>query len=953
MECQRLKQFTAEDYSLPFFKQEGFVRKHCPKCGEYYWTQNEKQETCGESTSDECGCYTFINNPATKKSFSLPEMRESFLSFFEKEGHTRIKPYPVVARWRKDIYLTHASIIDFQPYVTEGISPPPANPLVISQPSIRLTDISNTGPTFGRHLTIFEMGGAHAFNYPDKEIYWKDDTVRFHQRFATEALGIKSDEIIYKEGVWVGGGNAGPDVECIVRGLEVGTLVFMQYKVVGEEFVELPIRTVDTGYGIDRFAWISQGVPSLFQAIYGNMLNKIYAMAGITNVDDDFLSRVAKYSGLVSVDKNANRMVTRKRVAELTGIDLQTLEKVLVPIENAWAVTDHTKTLSFILSEGVVPSNIQEGYLARLLFRRVYRLMRTLNMQPGQLYDIIDMQVALWSKDFPRIKEMQKEIVEMLKVEEEKFKDTLVRGEGMVKRIANELKAKGTGKLPMDTLTELYDSHGLPPEIVKQAAEKEGVQVEMPENFYALIANRHMQASKPVEEEEIGTEKNLEKTAEQLPATEQLYYADTYMKEFDAKVLKVIDEKYVILDRTCFYPEGGGQPADHGWLIADKSKFDVEDTQKIGKVIVHKLGSSTTFKEGNIVHGILDWDRRYSLMKAHTVTHLINGAARRVLGEHVWQSGTQKGLETSRLDISHYKRLSPEEIHKIELLANGAISANMKVDIKWYPRNEAESRYGFRLYQGGAVPGKDIRVVKTGDWDVEACAGTHLGSTLEVGFVKIVYSERVQDGVERLGYAIGLEALKAVQKQESQLSKVAEVLNAPIDKLDKTAEKIVKELKEAQTEKRRLLKELTQKESIVATKQSEHVNPDFVTKTPGIKIIGEIKVVRRDFSEGNVDRLIQTGSLMIKRDDSTISVFTDKTEKTANLVIMSGSMAVSQGFNAAEIMREVAPLFGGGGGGRPNFAQGGGTKPEKLQEAADMAEQAIEKQLNIGRQKKT
>ena len=248
--------------------------------------------------------------------------------------------------------------------------------------------------------------------------------------------------------------------------------------------------------------------------------------------------------------------------------------------------------------------------------------------------------------------------------------------------------------------------------------------------------------------------------AEQLPATEQLYYADTYMREFDAKVLKIINDKYVVLDRTCFYPEGGGQPADHGWLSVGASKFDVVDTQKIGKVIVHKLGTSPTFKEGSTVHGVLDWDRRYALMKAHTVTHLINGAARRVLGEHVWQSGTQKGLETSRLDISHYRRLSPEEVHKIEMLANGAIAANMKVETTWLPRNEAEARYGFRLYQGGAVPGKDIRVVKTGDWDVEACAGTHLGSTGEVGFVKIVYTERVQDGVERLGYAVGLGSVK-------------------------------------------------------------------------------------------------------------------------------------------------------------------------------------------------
>ena len=930
------KTFTEADYSLPFFKQEGFVRKHCPKCGEYYWTQNTQQETCGESGSDECGCYSFLGNPPTTKKFTLPQMREAFLSFFEKNGHTRIKPYPVVARWRKDIYLTHASIIDFQPYGTEGISPPPANPLVISQPSIRLTDISNTGPTFGRHLTIFEMGGAHAFNYPDKEIYWKDDTVRFHQRFCTEVLGIPSDAVTYKESVWVGGGNAGPAVECIVGGLEVGTLVFMQYKVVGDDFIELPIRTVDTGYGIDRFTWISQGVPSLFQAIYGNLLDKVMSMAGITNIDQDFLARVAKYSGLVSVDKRANRMVARKRVSELTGIDLPTLEKVLVPIENAWAVTDHTKTLSFMLSEGVVPSNIQEGYLARLLYRRVYRLMRTLNIESSKLYDIIELQADYWGKDFPRIKEMQKEIVEMLKVEEEKFVETLKRGEGMVKRIAADLKTKGTTKLSNDMLAELYDSHGLPPEIVKQAAEKEGVEVEVPENFYALIANRHMQAPKPVEEEEAQAEQTLAKVAEQLPATEQLYYADVYMKEFDAKVQKIIGGTYVVLDKTCLYPEGGGQPTDQGWLVSGGAKFDVVDVQKIGKVIVHKLKTPATFQEGSIVHGIVDWDRRYSLMKAHTVTHLINGAARRVLGEHVWQSGTQKSLETSRLDISHYRRLTPEEIHQIETLANQAIAANMKVETTWYPRNEAESRYGFRLYQGGAVPGKDIRVVKTGDWDVEACAGTHLGHTGEVGFVKIVYTERVQDGVERLGYAVGLKALKAVQDQESLLWKVSEVLTAPTDKLDKTAEKVVKELKEANVEKRKLIKELAAKESVVGQADVSEA---------AVEIAG-ISIVKRDFGEEvDVDRMLRTATEITKKNEAIVTLFYGSDSKSCKLMVMAGETAVQKGVNAGLIVKEAAPIFGGGGGGRPSFAQGGGTKPEKLKDAVAAAEEAVKQQL--------
>ena len=929
------KHFPAEDYALPFFKQEGFIRKLCSKCGEYFWTQNAQMETCGEAGSDECGYYTFIGNPATKKSFSLPEMREAFLGFFEKHDHTRIKPYPVVSRWRSDIYLTHASIIDFQPYVTEGISPPPANPLVISQPSIRLTDIPNTGPTFGRHLTIFEMGGAHAFNYPDKEVYWKDQTVRYHHEFATDVLGIPSDEVVYKEDVWIGGGNAGPDVECIVRGLEVGTLVFMQYKVVGEEFVKLPIRTVDTGYGIDRFAWISQGVPSCFQAIYGGMLEKVYGLAGITNIDNDFLARVAKYSGLVNVDKTANRMVLRKRVSQLTGIDLPTLEKKLIPIENVWAVTDHTKTLSFMLSEGIVPSNIQEGYLARLLFRRVYRLMRGLNMNPERLYDIVDMQVEHWGKDFPQIKDMHGEIIEMLKVEQEKFEDTLKRGEGMVKRLAAELKAKDSSHISNETLSELYDSHGLPPEIVKQAAEAEGIKVEVPEDFYALVAKRHMNANKAVEEES-AAEHALEAAIDGLPPTEQMYYPEPYTREWNAKVLKVINQEYIVLDRTCFYPEGGGQPADHGQLMYSSTQAEVVDVQKIGKVIVHKIKAENVLpKEGSVARGILDWERRYALMKAHTGTHLINGAARRALGNHVWQSGTQKGVESTRLDITHYRRLTPEEVHKIERLANEAVLANMTVETTWLLRNEAEARYGFRLYQGGAVPGKDIRVVKTGDWDVEACAGTHLKSTGEIGFIKILYTERVQDGVERLVYAVGLQALKAVQKQEELLWRVAETLSAPLEKLDKTAERMVKDLKEANSEKKKLLKELTAKESGALgekTNEAEEVNG--------------VRLVKRDFGEEtDVNRMVQTATKIIKRNEATVTLFYSADARSAKIMVMAGTQAIAKGVNAGEIVKETAPIFGGGGGGRPNFAQGGGTKPGRLQEAIQAAEKAIKKQL--------
>jgi alanyl-tRNA synthetase len=928
-----MDKFPAEEYALPFFKDSGYTRKLCPLCGKYFWTMHEKQKICGEANAEGCATYSFIDNSPMKTAYNLPQMREAFLSFFEKHDHARIKPYPVVARWRDDIYLTHASIIDFQPYVTDGISPPPANPLVIAQPCIRLVDIGNTGPTFGRHLTIFEMGGAHAFNYPDKEVYWKDQTVRYQHEFVTKTLGVKPEEVVYKEEVWSGGGNAGPCVESIIMGLEVDTLVFMQFKVVNDEFVKLPIRTVDTGYGIDRYAWLSQGAPSGFHAIYGDLLTKILNMAGITRIDEKLLKRAAEVSGIVNLDKTANRIETRKKQAKLVGVDLDELNALLTPIENAFAVADHTKCLSFILSEGIVPSNIQEGYLARLLFRRVYRLLKMLSI-PNELNRIMDMQIEMWSPDYPRLKEMHSEITEMLKVEEQKFEETIKRGEGMVRRISSELKAKGKKQIPVDTLTELYDSHGLPPEIVQQAAEKENFKVEVPDNFYALIAQRHMQVSKPVETE-AKPEERLKNAVSSLPATDLLYYQDQYMKEFEAKALKVVDGQFVVLDKTCFYPEGGGQPADIGHLRFGGKKAEVVDVQKIGKVVVHHIKGDAP-AEGSVVKGAIAWDQRYGLMKNHTATHVIGGAARRVLGQHVWQYGTQKGVEVSRLDISHYRRLTMEELQKIELLANEAVLRGITVDTAWMPRNEAESRYGFRLYQGGAVPGKEIRVVRIGDWDVEACAGTHLKNTSEIGFIKIVHSERVQDGVERLAYSIGIPGLKAVQRAEALIVKLSETLNAPLEKLDTTAEKLVKELKEANVERRKLVKEVAGRDSTLLEKKEE----------VKVKEIAGIRLVLRDFEkEIDVDRMIQTGSEMIKRDETTVTVFFGSDGKNARVVVMAGKIALKSNVNAREIVREASAVMEGGGGGTPNFAQGGGTNVSKLPEAIKKAEETLRKQL--------
>jgi len=851
-------------------------------------------------------------------------MREAFLSFFERYDHERIKPYPVVARWRDDLYLTSASIVDFQPYVTNGIVPPPANPLVICQPCIRLVDIDNVGPTFGRHLTIFEMGGHHAFNYPDKKVYWKDQTVRYHHEFVTKELGIKSEEVIYKEDVWSGGGNAGPDLETIVQGLELATLVFMKFKVVNGEFVELPIKTVDTGYGIKRYAWLSQGSVSCFHAVYDTLLDKILKMAGIGQIDEKLLAKVAEFSGTMSLEKTANPMKARQKIAEQVGISVEELNKALLPIERVFAIADHTKCLAFMLAEGVVPSNVREGYLARLMLRRTYRLLRTLGIEE-KLPDIVDMQIKFWSQDYPHLKEMRDEILEMLMVEQQKFKQTLQRGDSLVRRMARELKSKGISQIPVDKLMQLYDSHGLPPEVVAETAKEEGVTVNLPQDFYGMIAESHIQA--PTKEAESPL-KELEPKLSDLPPTRMLYYEDPYLREFKARVLRVLNDKYVVLDQTAFYPEGGGQPPDIGFLKFNGKQTEVVDVQKVGNIIVHVV-KDTVPQQGSTITGTINWKRRNSLMKHHTATHVLMGAARRVLGQHVWQAGTQKDVDRTRLDFSHFRRLTLEEAHKIEELANEAVIRNIPVETSWKPRMEAEKLYGFRLYQGGVVPGKEIRVVDIKDWDVEACGGTHVKNTGEIGFIKILHTERIQDGVERIVFSAGLPALRAVQQKEALLWKISEKLNAPLEKLEATAERVVAEWKQTRREREHLIKELAR------YKAKEHLEK--------AKEINGLKTIIQAVKDVNVDNLIQIASATVKIEPKAVLVLCTY-NKTARIVVMAGKEALRRGINARQIADETASLLGGGGSGRPDFAQGGGTQTSKVQEALQRAEEIIRKQ---------
>jgi alanyl-tRNA synthetase len=915
-----MPEINPEEFALPYFREIGFIRRKCPSCKSNYWAAPD-QTTCGEVP---CAPYSFIGNPTTKQRYSLAEMRIEFMDYFAERGHTRIKPYPIVARWRNDVYLVGASIYDFQPYVTEGSMPPPANPLVISQPCIRFTDIESVGAA-GRHMSIFEMGGAHAFNYPNKEIYWKDQTVSYHHKLLTDVMGVPSESITYKEHFWSGGGNAGPDLEGIVSGLEISTLVFMQYKVQGEELIALPIRTVDTGYGMERWAWLSQGSPSGFHAVYGPLLAQVMELAKV-DLDENTLSSLTRAAGIYGAGSRTAREAYIEATALETGRDKDTFRSIVQTLEAAFAITDHTKAISFLLAEGVVPSNVGEGYLTRLIIRRAARLARQLGILQ-ELPGIVEGQIKMWGGEFHLLREMRGEILEGLQSEVEKYEETISKGSEAVLRLSKELSSQGIRKIPTDQLVLLYDSQGLAPEIVKESAEKVGVEVDIPENFLTLVAERH---SKPTESTESPANEWEEKLKD-LPPTRTLYYDNAYQTKFKAKIVANFPEGAIVLDQTCFYPEGGGQPGDHGELWSGDKTVNVTNVQKVSNTIVHFLDKP--LDEGaDLVEGEIDWQRRQNLMRHHTGTHALIGASRRVLGEHVWQAGAAKEVESSRLDITHYREITSKEKERIERLVNQVILRDVPVSVTWMAREKAEAKYGYRLYQGGAVPGSKIRVVRIQGWDAEACGGTHCKRTGELGVFKIEKVSKLQDGVDRIIFQAGEPALRRINQQTEALARASELLKTTPDKVPESIKAVV-------AERDILEREL---EKVQAKALETHVK-QLAKKS---MIVGPVKLVLSKMAKKRGMDPIDIANRLKESDPSMIAVIFEVSERV-QVVAAAGDKAVNAGVNASKIVTEASKLLGGGGGGRPFFATGGGSSKDKIDEAIKIAEQVVTGQVNI------
>jgi alanyl-tRNA synthetase len=892
-----------KELALEFFLSNGFHRNKCKVCGRHFWSLGE-HDTCGESP---CVEYSFIGNPIFKEKISLRDMRESFLSFLERNGHTRIGRYPITARWRDDVFFTQASIYDFQPWVINGVVDPPANPLAISQTCVRFNDIDNVGRT-GSHLTMFEMMAHHVFNKSNKMVYWKDRTVELCFKFMTEVQGADPSIIRFIEAWWEGGGNAGPCVEVIIGGVEAATLVFMQYLTQDGKLVPMDMQVVDTGYGLERLTWMSQGTPTAYDAIFGEVLQKLKSNAEVSG-DENLLGEYSKVAGLMKVENSMDLRELRAKTAKRLGIPLDELIRQIEPIENAYNICDHSRALAFLLNDGVVPSNVKRGYFARLLIRRAMRALKRLDASVA-LADVVGWQIDHLGADFPELVENRGDITLLIKVEEDRYADTVARGRAMVERMEGAKKATGQS-LSTEDLIEMYDSNGITPDMVQEFASSP---VSVPDDFYIQVSKRHERA-----DPEERTETGAVRLSREYPSTRLLFYEDPYRKEFTAKILGIEGQR-IIMEETYFYAESGGQESDSGQI----GNLKMSRAEKIGNIVAHIVEGSISLKEGEIVDCRLDWDRRRALMRHHTATHVVNGVCRRILGNHIYQTGANKSTSSARLDITHYADLTREQLDQIETESNQAVLDALPIISRFLDRNQAEKLYGFRLYQGGAVPGKEIRVVNIEGLDVEACGGTHCTNTSEIGSIKILGAKRIQDGVVRLEYAAGLAAINHIQRMSRSLKDSAQIANSSTDMLPVAVQKLQADLKDSRKEIDRLKTEML---SGYNQGKSESVT------------VGDV-IIMRHSSHIDQKGMIKVAKNLIAGEKRVAVV-----ASSANGMRMIMARSSDLDIDCSRLLRIVFSKFGGSSGGKPDFAQGGGTDGTKVDESVEFAVSEIRKEI--------
>lgn len=885
---EQLKQKFSSDpdryYRVKLFDEMDFMRKKCINCGAFFWTLDDGRNNC---PNPPCDSYGFIGKPLNKK-LDYIKTWETIKEFFVKNGHTAVDSYPAVCRWFPGLYFTVASIVAFQRSLNgKTVFEMPANPLIIPQSCMRFNDVPNVGVT-GRHFTNFTMIGQHSIFEEDKRGYWKDRCVELDFKLLTKAFKIKPEEINFVEDVWVGPNAFGYSLEYYFRGLELGNAVFTEFVGTPENYKQMDQKVIDMGAGLERFAWVAQGTPTAYDAVFGPVAKKLLSL---TDYDESFWVKYSRVAGKFNMEDFRNYSAAKQKAAEEMEMHAGELVRKTAPVEALYAITDHARSLLLAVADGGLPSNVGGGYNLRVVLRRALGFIDEFNFDLD-LIDVCEMH-AKYLKNFrPRLDDSIDGLRDILVTEKERYKTSRKQGESILNGMIKKKEAFTTEKL-----IQLYESNGITPETIEKLAKKESVPVEIPTDFYDILSSKHMK-----EKAEEETKLNLEG----LKPTRLLFYENQYSTEFSAKVLRIIENRYVVLDKTCFYGRAGGQQGDRGNL----NGCHVTDTEKYGSVIVH-IVEHPNFSEGDTVHGKIDWAHREQLMRHHTAVHVIHGSAHRILGNHVWQAGANKTAEKAHLDITHYKPLTEEDIAEIEKLANSVVKKSIKINKYVLSREEAEKRYGFTIYQGGAIPQNQLRIIEIPDssgkiFDVEACSGTHCDNTSQMDPIVITAAERIQDGIVRISIVSGEAAKKYLDIRRELLGRVEKILGAEGEDTIKEAESLFARWK-------KLKKEMEKDVEAQAQRITEKLETKFVKNI----LVAEV--------EGADSKKLQSVSKALSNDDRIIILFgvTDK----INVFAHAGK---NTNIDAGNLVRDVCRKLGGNGGGSRKLAQGVGFKTDIL-----------------------
>ena len=877
------------------------------------------------------------------EKYGLNQLREMFLSFFETKGHLRLPSFSLIPQGDASLLLINSGMAPMKPYF-KGEQEPPRHRVCTCQKCIRTGDIDNIGKT-ARHGTYFEMLGN--FSFGD---YFKHEAIAWSWEFLTspnwvgldperlypsvyvdddeawsiwhDEIGIPAErifrfgkednfwehgagpcgpcsEIYYDRGEKYGCGKPGCTVGCDCdRYLEVWNNVFSQFDNDGEgHYSELKQKNIDTGMGLERLAVVCQDVDSLFD-----------------------------------VDTVMN--ITHK-VSELTGAFYGRSHKMDVSLR---VITDHIRSATFMICDGVLPSNEGRGYVLRRLLRRAARHGKLLGVNKPFLFEVVDTVVRENECQYPELREKQAYITRVIRTEEENFAKTIDAGMKIFSELLAAHKEKGESVFSGADAFKLYDTYGFPVDLTVEMCADEGMSVDE-EGFRKLMEEQRVRARKAREAlGDLGWA-GLE-FGKDIPET----VFEGYDKDsVEAKVLAIVadgefreeipagTDAIVVLDRTVLYAEMGGQVADHGRLSADGISFMVNDVQKNkgGKFMHYGRLESGDLKLGDSVTASFCKKRRAAIGRAHSATHLLQRALRDVLGDHVHQAGSLVEPDFLRFDFTHFSAVTPEQLRAVEDAVNEAILTGYDISVREMPIAEARAAGATALF--GEKYGEVVRVVNMGGYSVELCGGTHLDTTAKAGAFHISSEGSVASGVRRIEATTGRRTVQRLHDDIDAISAVAALLKAnPNDMLAKV-EQLAGELKEA----KRVIQQYKDRESAGG---ADEMLKQAVE-------VGGLHVVTCSRKDCDAAKLRQMGDALRDKDGAVVAVIASVNGGKITFQCVCGKEAVAKGVKAGDIIRGITAIAGGKGGGKPDSAMGGGNDVSKLEEALKAVEGLVSEKL--------